>query len=302
MHVKDLPIDSRFNHIKHGAGCCRNRMPVYECETCQKQFDRPGHLERHLQRKKPCTPPGDDDHEEYPCDKCNGTFRHQSSLSRHRKYCKGPKLTAEQIIADLTNQLKAAQDSLAADRGEAEQAVEPAKDEEVTIVSCCTIMAEDVFKPSVYFGRPGPLLIPEIEVLGQIIKLGESHDVPERINKQHVPDFGGFTLLDCIKAIDPVLIEQRLKKLLKMEGRLIKCKAANKAYKDTEVFVVKSQEEYNEIVLRCKNLAEQHAFEVVTLNKEMVEARSAKKEAEVNELKEQIEYYRSQVESSTMSN
>lgn len=74
-----------------------------------------------------------------------------------------------------------------------------------------------------------------------------------------------------------------------MEGRLIKCKAANKVNKDTEVFVVKSQEEYNEIVLRCKRMADEHITEISGLHRADLEARSAEKEAEISTLKKQLE-------------
>jgi hypothetical protein len=46
----------------------------------------------------------------------------------------------------------------------------------------------DILRPLSYFGKPGPLLISENDILGQIIKFGQASDGWERVQKGHVPD------------------------------------------------------------------------------------------------------------------
>lgn len=268
-------------HIRRANTNDEDAMIVHKCNICSREFERRAHLIQHQNRKTPCGPEN-----RHTCPVCTTSFNHQSSLSRHKKTCTGPRVTASKVIEDVTKQLQEARAELTTVKEELAVFKENAENtsELTKIESCCAIAAEDVFKPAVYFGSPGPLLIPDRDIDGHIIKFGESHDVPERIVKSHIPHFGGFMLLDCIKSIDPVLIEKQLKKLLDIDGRRIKCKTSNKTYKDTEVFVVKTQQEYNEVVLKCKRLAEEHAMEVIGSNRAVLEARSAEKEAEVQAL------------------
>lgn len=98
------------------------------------------------------------------------------------------------IIEDLKQQLAEAQEKLAADQVEASQVKErPVLAGNIaasqTIRSVNIGSALDVFnKPGCYFGKPGSLLIPEVETSGEIVKYGESLDIPDRISKSHVPD------------------------------------------------------------------------------------------------------------------
>lgn len=147
-------------------------MTIHKCEQCQKEFKRKAQLTKHLSRKLPCKR---DDEKDHKCDSCGKCFTFDSNLSRHRRICRGPRLTTEQKMEDMSRQLKAAQDELVTlnielsslkNIGE-KKAMTLA--EAVKIISCCTIALEDVFKPSTYFGKPGDLLIPEEEVDGQLI-------------------------------------------------------------------------------------------------------------------------------------
>lgn len=147
----------------------------------------------------------------------------------------------------------------------------------------------DLFQPAVYIGLPGDLLVSEAEVDGTIVKFGQSLTVPERIARDHVLDFGGFDLLDCVKCINPVIIEQKLKRLLDMQSKRIKCKTVNKAYRDTEVFVAHSQDEYASVVNKCVQLAEEHEQELLGIDRALMEARSAQKESEIKALTLQLD-------------
>lgn len=73
-------------------------MTVFTCDRCRKDFQRHFHFAQHLARKTPCKMP---DHK-HDCDVCHKSFGHESSLSRHRKICKGPRVT----ITDLQEQLQ----------------------------------------------------------------------------------------------------------------------------------------------------------------------------------------------------
>lgn len=75
-------------------------MPVFKCETCDKEFLRETHYQNHLSRKTPCSRRVEVANHE--CPRCHKLFRHDSSLSRHRHVCKGPKVTMEMLQAQVT--------------------------------------------------------------------------------------------------------------------------------------------------------------------------------------------------------
>lgn len=265
-------------------------MTIHQCDTCNKIFSRREHLTRHLAKKKACKPDHDKKH---ICEKCNKTFSFDSGLSRHRKTCTGSQQTLPAVIEELTRQLKHAKDQVSVYQQEARDLVEPEIEDKFILRSCGVGAAGDVFKPAVYFGKPGPRLVPLVEVSGgQIVKFGQSHDVPERVSRDHKPNFGGFELLDCVQTIDPVLIEKKLKSLLDLEGKRIKCKAENKVCRDTEVFFVNSQDEYDKVVLLCKSLAEEHEEDVIGVKRAVISAKSVQKEQEIISLQSQLEELR----------
>lgn len=279
-------------------------MVQYPCDTCGKVFKQQAHLDRHLSNKKGCSA---DTVKPHVCI-CGKRYSQSQGLSRHRQVCKGPQCTLEeevkrlreqvqthvetdaataQRVQDVTQQLEQAREELAVLKASAND--KPVEESTRSINSCGVGSIGDLFQPAVYFGLSGHLLVPEEEVDGTIIKFGQSLSVPERIAKDHVPDFGGFDLLDCVKCINPVIIEQKLKRLLDMESRRIKCKTVNKAYRDTEVFVARSQDEYASIVHRCVTLAKEHEKELLGIDRALMEARSAQKESEIKALTLQLD-------------
>lgn len=71
-----------------------------KCEICDKEFLSPSHLQKHLDRKTPCS----EDYsmeKDYQCEGCSKTFRFASGLSRHKKICKGPKVTVTELQTQL---------------------------------------------------------------------------------------------------------------------------------------------------------------------------------------------------------
>lgn len=67
---------------------------MYECKTCKKTFTTKYRLERHLNKKLPCT------RNKLECYKCKKIFSCQQSLSVHRKKCNGAKEEEKPILND----------------------------------------------------------------------------------------------------------------------------------------------------------------------------------------------------------
>lgn len=66
----------------------------------------------------------------------------------------------------------------------------------------CPLQGEDLHETvSCVMHHMTVMLYPEIP--GEV---RQSHNVPDRILKSHIPDFRGFGLLGCIQTIDPNLL------------------------------------------------------------------------------------------------
>lgn len=133
----------------------------------------------------------------------------------------------------------------------------------IVIVSLGITEEKDIFRDQVYFGKPGELLQPVHDVEGTLIKFGNSRRVTNRCNT-HNRQFDGFELLESVITLFPEVVETRLKAMLRMQNRLIKCKSPHKKFNDTEIVAIKSQEEYEALVLLTKNIADDYAIEVGT--------------------------------------
>ena len=117
--------------------------------------------------------------------------------------------------------------------------------------------------PQVYFGIPGgswkwlkthivgeTLKLRSYEI---VIKCGQTID-GDRFPK-HVKSYHGFELLDTIPSLSPALVEQRLKNFLRNHSRLVTGQHSNKETDDTELFIVSSQNSYNQIVEKAQSIA-----------------------------------------------
>ena len=258
---------------------------VKTCPRCHRKFGQKSHLTAHLARKKPCSLKETELREQHTCTDCENLFKYASNLTRHKHDCQGPKLTPQQLITNLREQLQHAQEELAAVKDEA---LVTNSSDKLELVSCEIGTVGEVFGSAIYFGEPGPLLIPESEVSGCIVKFGQSVTVPERIST-HSGDFGGFKLLDCFKTINPIVVEQRIKRVLDMNGRRLKAKTVNKAYRDTELIVVSSQQEYTDFVRQCKSIAEDYEMEILGITRAVWDAKTAAKESEIKALTLQVQ-------------
>lgn len=230
-------------------------MTIHQCPTCSKEFARAAYLESHLARKVPCTP-----HEQadkvFECDNCDKCYKNATHLSRHRKSCQGRKATVESLTAEievLREQLSANEEISAQISVQSIQSFE-LKPLNVTGIA-------DIFKPQVYLGRPGELLIAAGNVEGFLVKLGSSRHMVDRC-ETHRRDYGGFTLLDSVVTLFPEVVEDRLKQVLKIQGRLISCRTPKKSCNDTEILVIKTQEDYVELVLLVQDIARNYENEV----------------------------------------
>jgi hypothetical protein len=125
---------------------------------------------------------------------------------------------------------------------------------------CSAGYNDRVLGNQVYFGLPGPKLICEAAAgtEGILVKLGTTRAGKEKARfKTHVQEYGDFTIIDSILCQDATVLEERLKHALEIQKRLVSGKAGSKSYQDTELFIVKDQEDYNRIVQMTKNMADE---------------------------------------------
>lgn len=120
-----------------------------------------------------------------------------------------------------------------------------------------------------YFGIPGPKLVFESDLNGGVgVKFGVTTEGNEKQRfTDHVKEYGGFVLLDCLQCKNARLVETKLKHMTLLQSRRLYGKTDMKANRDTELVLVKDQEDYNiliqiardfvtEIDLQCKDQVE----------------------------------------------
>lgn len=233
------------------------------CSDCGKEFKYPVDLKKHKNKKHPCQGG------KFPCSKCNKCFQYQSGRSRHEKTCTGRVLTTQQVLVEqvrsLQTQLQTAQ--LAGGTN-----VLP---EIKTVLDLSVI---DINKPQLYFGIPGPKLVSlsPLPAGALKIKAGITNNFPNR-SRTHRADFGGFTWIDSIIICNPASVEKKLKEWLRVNNMQIKCKTEKKKSKDTEIFIVKSQQDYERIVRDVQRLVEEDT-------RQWEEARERENKAEIDEI------------------
>lgn len=227
-------------------------MTIHKCDVCDKEFTRACHLEKHKKRTKPCYPGEHSGVEKrFECEKCDKKFGHQSNLCQHRKTCTGPKMSREQQLQMQIDELNRKIQAMP----------EPIEETPLVLTSVGTASASEA---QIYFGGPGDLLVPEEEVFGALVKFGESDAMPAR-KKKHERDFNGFEMLDSVVTSNPRAVESKLKDYLTVNHKLVKCKSVKKKYRDTEVFVARSQDEYAQIVRQTQLIAKEYEKQMVGL-------------------------------------
>ena len=263
-------------------------MLSHECPTCFHVFSRKNDLTRHLAKKKLCTPP-EEGPDGFTCDICGDHLQHASSLSRHKKFCVRTTVkTLKEKVDALQYQIEESHTAIPPIHTTTQQEFKEIEDallnrikdlEErnenlengilVPIASKWEIQPlnlasfKDLAKNQVYFGLPGPKLVPleDIPTDAILVKFGQSDDFYKR-QKTHDKDFGGFTLLDSVLTNNPKHVEKKFKECLSIKRRLIKAKTERKETNDTECFFVRNQEEYEEIVRTAVEFAETYRKEV----------------------------------------
>lgn len=109
---------------------------------------------------------------------------------------------------------------------------------------------KQVLGNQIYFGIPGNKLKLDNNATQQgiCVKFGITEEGNEMNRfKKHVAEYGGFTLLDCIPCSNPRKIERLLKHSLFIKKRLVCGKAKGKQYRDTELLILKGQDDYKDL-------------------------------------------------------
>lgn len=249
-------------------------MSEHACPNCDYVASTKQLLQKHLNKRYPC------DAGEFICNDCGKHFTTSSSLSHHKhgNKCKGFKLSRaqlEQKVAELTRSLKAIevnteraivlyQQPLVEDEKEIRRntlrSSEPTFDYTRPDLMLLTVGDSDAKHPQVYFCEPGPALRPTAPIDGIIIKFGETIGPYNRI-LTHDRDFEGCRLIDSVLCVNPKAVETEFKKWIKLTKRSIRAKSPNKDTTDTELFVVKSQDEYAVYVNKATQLAREYELE-----------------------------------------
>lgn len=272
-------------------------MPVFKCDTCDKEFLRETHFQQHLHRKTPCSrrieAPA-----VFACARCDKPFRHDSSLSRHRLVCKGRKITVQSLQSEVEQckqEAAAKEQELRLQIIELEEKIASAEEADPVVENNSlfvqaigfTLLA-DSWRPCVYLLIPGPLLMLEQPFSGGVvIKFGSSDNPPQRY-AQHARDFGGYRLLDSIVTNNPRRIESQLKTWLKSNKTMLRGKTTKKRTVDTELFAVCSQDEYETVAKVAKDLADRYSAEVEAASAANIVNITKDNQEELRQLRQQL--------------
>lgn len=82
-------------------------MKEYPCETCGKVYKQQAHLDRHLQKKVPCSVVKD-----FVC-ACGKTYFQAAGLSRHKRACNAPQQTLEEQTLETATSEDSSHDNAA---------------------------------------------------------------------------------------------------------------------------------------------------------------------------------------------
>lgn len=269
------------------------------CSRCEAKFSSRRDLQNHLNRKYPCN-------EGIPCSRCHKNFSSADSLRFHVKQCNGPTLSdneklqnAENRIIFIENQLK--DEIVKKQNNELPEGISNADE----FTGECdvddphwvfpknakppmTLGDVDPDSPQIYFIKSGTLLKPINTTLGFPIKIGGTDYPYNRTMSQHGHDFGpGTEVLDSVVTNNPVAVERKLKKWLKMKNKFVAAKTPKKKTIETEVITVSDYEEYAMIVRKAQEYAKAHDQEQkVTLDMQQT----------IQELKEHIQQLSQQLQ------
>ena len=279
------------------------KMPECVCPDCGYVAINASRLQRHLKKQNKCNIG------KHVCD-CGNRFNDKSNFNKHKKICKGrPKTKSdrekelaehdiimtttkyekdklqqrvndlEEEIAKITVEYQESEEDIANDTDD----IAPAHSVQTWAalqLDLETVFDTDVKKSQVYFFECGPKLKPvSSEVVGVLIKFG-STDQPYKRLSTHFHDFGGGRLLDSVLTNNPKSVEADLKKWMKITGRITPSQSETKKSEETEVFVIKSQHEYQRIVEKAKALADDYQKDIETASVYKKQLQEAKDELE----------------------
>lgn len=237
------------------------------CNLCGLLFSSHYNLSKHENKKKACNVG------KYHCGKCDQRFDDNSNCHKHRKKCRGRHVRRQELLTkceEMEHKLREFEASISPntnedqeehedecqdDTDDSAQIIEADPTHTICILMLKTIVCVEPVTPQMYFFEAGPALVPvKTCQTGIVIKFGWT-DTPYTRTMTHKRDFGGGRVLDSIICKDPKGLESKFKKYMKMTDRLIRAKVERKPCVDTEVFIVKNQEEYAEYIAKAVEMA-----------------------------------------------
>lgn len=241
----------------------------WECDTCGHISSCQKNHDKHLNQKIPC---GD---RKFVCE-CGERFKAKKGLNYHKKHvCKGPKIDlqaelnkANERCEMLSNELRRLENP---ETNDDEETIDADIQNTPTIVNLeiKTVITTDVEFPQIYFFIAGPGLIPLImPERGVVIKFGFSDDPYTRFTT-HKHDYKGGRLVDSVACVNPKKIESDFKKWMRATDRLVEARTENKTSIDNEIFVARSQEDYEMIVRKAVNLSNSLERKIASLRHEL---------------------------------
>jgi predicted GIY-YIG superfamily endonuclease len=100
------------------------------CHLCDKVFDTPKDLRRHMNRKKPCIIPENENNTRYKCTNCNKTYPNKGNLNRHFLKCNDKKVKILDKPINYIQEIKTLKEQHAIDRKNMQEIIEMLKIEQ----------------------------------------------------------------------------------------------------------------------------------------------------------------------------
>ena len=247
---------------------------------CGSTFRDQYNLNRHLDKKNPCTPLGTiEEAPEWVCITCKHSYSTKGNYEAHLKSKIHERLTAESSLDEVLSQ--------AAN----ERPNRPSRRDLVTLTPPQSVTGvQDLRQEQFYLGFAGPPevwsdikrtdgtpFVPRPDQL--ILKLGK-HDLNTARSVTHTREYGVWQVLDSVLTNNPTRVERDIKDDLKNRNELLSALHKNKTTRDTELIAVNASE-YKAIVGKAIQMAAKCGTKIdMEMERELTRRQEVKADAE----------------------